>query len=161
MGRAGEGSQCPNLLYGLCWAQNVSGWGRSRETNKVAIAAIQVIGDGSDEGEEVEIRNNGQILGIYIFFSGYILMAEPVEFPSWKERNPGFSVWETRRMLINWGRVGGDLGGTVFGNEGKIRNSVLNVFSLRCLLDTQYKYWVNMWLDRWACSWKESSGKTI
>ena len=49
-------------------------------------------GDGSDKGEEVEIRNNGRILGIYIFFSGYILMAEPVEFPSWKERNPGFSV---------------------------------------------------------------------
>lgn len=52
-----------------------------------------MIGDGSHKGEEVEIRNNGQILGIYIyFFSGYILMAEPVEFPSWKERNPGFSV---------------------------------------------------------------------
>ena len=46
----------------------------------------------TNAGEEVEIRNNGRILGIYIFFSGYILMAEPVEFPSWKERNPGFSV---------------------------------------------------------------------
>lgn len=51
-----------------------------------------MIGDGSHKGEEVEIRNNGQILGIFIFFSGYILMAEPVEFPSWKERNPGFLV---------------------------------------------------------------------
>lgn len=27
-----------------------------------------MIGDGSHKGEEVEIRNNGQILGIYIFF---------------------------------------------------------------------------------------------
>ena len=52
-----------------------------------------MIGDGLDEGEAVEVGNNGQIPRIYIFFfSGYIFMTEPVEFPSWKEKNPGFSV---------------------------------------------------------------------
>lgn len=108
---------------------------------------------------KLEIRNNGQILGIYIFFfSGYILMAEPVEFPSWKEK--GIQGFQSEKLEggcssteVGW-RGGGDLGGTVFGNEERSGNSVLNVFSLRCLLDPQYKYWVNMWLDTWACSWK-------